>query len=1293
MPHVVHELPNFRQRIFGSYPQTPLMKPKSTRRFLAASVTTFAIVTLTASAADIYKVNNTDDLNLPTSWSTTSGAQTPNPTLGSDNWYFNEVTMLGNKTVALGGNIAIGGLALDFATTNTANNLVISSGGILTLNAATLGGSGVTGTNYTAAGIVLNRGTGGTLTINADVALGANQQWVNGRNTGTGITVGGAVNLDTRVLTANVATSATTAISGNVSGTGAGAILKTGVGTLTLSGTNSLTGTGDSLTINAGTVSFTAGTSTFAGTIKSSATSTKGTLNVSTGATVNALAVSSSWGSTMAINGALNLTNAFTFSGGTSIITGSGTVKAATLTNQNFGTTNLNGARFNLGAGGYTKAADATTAINFGATTLGAYANWSSSAPLALTAAAPGTTINTLDSVDGTTARTITLSGIISGATGALTKAGAGTLILTAANSFGGALAVTGGTLQAGNGATTGSFGGAGDIAVSLGATLAINRSDAFTFGRLLTGAGGFENKGAGTTTLTLPQTYTGPTSVTGGRLALTSSLTSDVTVASGAKISGTGSTTGLLTMSAGSSIALAGAAATTSVTANGASFGATTNLIFDATPIPSTVYDVVTYGSGTVPDFNNMGTGFRGTFANDAGNKKITFTAGTVGTRTWNTTTGAWAVNTGTNFVEGDQKYFDGDTVVFGDIASDSTVTRIGNLAPGAFSITNTANSYTFTGGSMTGSTGLTKSGAGSATLSSAGNSFTGDVMVNNGTLVASGPTGGTNTVLGLASNARTITVNSGGTLSMATSNILGNSAQTLATTANLTVNNGGTATTSAYNVLGNVALNGGTLTATGGSSTAYQAYEFNGSTVTVGGSTASTISATGTNSGMHIAGGKTLTLNVGDVAVGTDLTISAALINGSNDRTGSGALLKTGDGTVALTGLNVFSGNVTINAGTVDLTGGALYTSAYNNSTVTVNTGGLLLLNSFGYSGTASLGQLRDYANSRVINGGTVEVRAGNETVGSDFTIGTNGGTFRYNPAVNTSTLTLAGNANTNIPIAGLLTLRADGNITVGEIIEGAGSLTKTGGSTLLLNAANTYTGLTTVSAGTLGGTGSLAGPLTVEAAGTLAPGASVGTFTVVGKTTLAGTYAAEINGATSDLLAVTGDLALGGALTVSATAPSGTEWTIATYTGALTGTFTSVPAGYTVNTATTGVVKLVSSGGGGGYSTWAAANAGGGPFNGDFDNDGVSNGIEYFMGQTGSSFTPNPALINGTVSYPRDPSATGVSFQIKTSPDLVNWTDVTGSADLSDPNFVKYTPTTGLGKVFVRLEVTQN
>ncbi len=106
---------------------------------------------------------------------------------------------------------------------------------------------------------------------------------------------------------------------------------------------------------------------------------------------------------------------------------------------------------------------------------------------------------------------------------------------------------------------------------------------------------------------------------------------------------------------------------------------------------------------------------------------------------------------------------------------------------------------------------------------------------------------------------------------------------------------------------------------------------------------------------------------------------------------------------------------------------------------------------------------------------------------------------------------------------------------------------------------------------------------------------------------------------------------------------------------------------------------------------FSTWAATNAGGQNPDQDYDNDGVENGIEYFMGETGSSFTAMPGLDgDNKVTWPMDPAYAG-TYEVQTSPDLVTWTNVDPRPEPSG-GILSYTLPTGApdGKSFVRLLV---
>ena len=114
---------------------------------------------------------------------------------------------------------------------------------------------------------------------------------------------------------------------------------------------------------------------------------------------------------------------------------------------------------------------------------------------------------------------------------------------------------------------------------------------------------------------------------------------------------------------------------------------------------------------------------------------------------------------------------------------------------------------------------------------------------------------------------------------------------------------------------------------------------------------------------------------------------------------------------------------------------------------------------------------------------------------------------------------------------------------------------------------------------------------------------------------------------------------------------------------------------------------------------YAGWAADKAGSQAANLDWDNDGVSNGIEYFMNAT-PGLTVNPGLVGNRVTWPNggnvSSSAYGTKFVVQSSIDLVTWADVpSNDPNLENtPNSVTYTFSAyGANKQFVRLKVTLN
>ncbi len=123
------------------------------------------------------------------------------------------------------------------------------------------------------------------------------------------------------------------------------------------------------------------------------------------------------------------------------------------------------------------------------------------------------------------------------------------------------------GTLQLGNGGTTGSL--STSSAIGLGGppgsqVLSINRSNAVTqgtdfSGAAITGQGGFTQAGAGTTTLNAANTYKGPTNVNAGTLLINgdhrNNATGALTVANLATLGGTGTLGGTLTVQSGGTL------------------------------------------------------------------------------------------------------------------------------------------------------------------------------------------------------------------------------------------------------------------------------------------------------------------------------------------------------------------------------------------------------------------------------------------------------------------------------------------------------------------------------------------------------------------------------------------------------------------------------------------------------------------------------------------------------------------------------------------------------------------
>lgn len=539
--------------------------------------------------------------------------------------------------------------------------------------------------------------------------------------------------------------------------------------------------------------------------------------------------------------------------------------------------------------------------------------------------------------------------------------------------------------------------------------------------------------------------------------------------------------------------------------------------------------------------------------------------------------------------------------------------------------------------GGTMSGTGGLTKNGAGTLTVT--GNLAPGGgAVINDGTNAVTG---------GLAVAAGQLQVSSWGghvtrldveTNGVASANDwfvvgIGGSTSTINVNGGTLIHRGGGSMTLAtFGSTGTINLNSGSISnlsgefylgeGTGG--TADQGfYNQNGGYATLGNFYVGHGSFGGQN-GIGVANvtGGTLDLANLEIGYGNDNTRV-----GTNVMTiGSGATVNaSGFVRLGFAGTNELWGVLTNNGGTLNVGSTALYLSYWPDGCsghVTHNSGALNLRNSasivFAQNGAQvsendfvqNGGAVTFYSDAGVTVGGTGSLNLGNSgsatntytLAGGTLTVPriqlvSGMGTFNFGAgrlvAAAGSTNFMQGLTAANVMSAGATIDSAGHNITIAQPLlagGGSGGLTKLGNGTLLLNGVNTYTGTTLVSAGTLGGIGAIAGPVVIGAGAGLAPGDSIGTLVIGGNLTLeaGSTSTFEVDGTTltSDQVAAGANVTYGGVLRIvpSGALTAGQQFTLFSGAGAInSGNFSSVQstqAGATFS-FTNGVLTVVSAG----------------------------------------------------------------------------------------------------------------
>lgn len=482
---------------------------------------------------------------------------------------------------------------------------------------------------------------------------------------------------------------------------------------------------------------------------------------------------------------------------------------------------------------------------------------------------------------------------------------------------------------------------------LTLGGPVSINTGTGISasIGSTIASAVGLTKTGSGTLTLTARSSYTGGTTVSNGTLVINAANAGNSAIGTGTLNIGPGAQVSAYVNSFGwnyeTPIVINGGTLRqmqfdshlNSVTMTGGTLSGEAGTAYE---LHGTVTVNASAATSTisVPSLNVWG-GTVFDVADGAAATDLLVSSGQVIGGGFLTKTGA-----GTMVLTGQSTYAGGTTVSAGTLqvgngSAGASLPSGGSVVNNSALVFNHSDSLAVSN-VISGTGSITKLGTGTLTLT-AQNTFTGGTTVNQGVLYANA----VNSAYG-AMGYGNVTVNNGGTILVGGDNSFVGGATS--GTKTITINAGGTITNTANTChLNALVMNGGTLAAATANA-AFGNWNLDCGVSTPGNGRSSSIA--GGNAALTQTGGTVFNIGAGDT-----LTVSAALDHvGDYPYTPDTGLIKTGSGTLVLSGANTYKGDTTIKAGTLRLNVAGSTATAFR-----VASGAAIDLN---YSGTYVVG-----------------------------------------------------------------------------------------------------------------------------------------------------------------------------------------------------------------------------------------------------------------------------------------------------------------------------------------------